>query len=87
MKVKDIKQKAEQSEAMVQKITKDIKSLDYGKRNLTQTITALANLRVLVSAVDQLGILTQKRQYAEVANRLGAVNQVRSHVQILTNSY
>ncbi|KAL0480844.1 vacuolar protein sorting protein VPS53 [Acrasis kona] len=75
-KVSDIKQKAEQSEMMVQKITKDIKSLDYGKRNLTQTITALANLRVLVSAVDQLGTLTNKRQYAEVANKLGAVNQL-----------
>eukprot|EP00126_Sphaerothecum_destruens_P005560 Sdes_comp18879_c0_seq1m9314 len=34
-KVKDIKKKAELSEKMVQEITRDIKSLDYAKRNLT----------------------------------------------------
>ena len=54
VKVRDIKTKAEQSEQMVQEICRDIKSLDYAKRHLTQTITALKRLQMLVTAVEQL---------------------------------
>ena len=54
LQVRDIKTKAEQSEQMVQEICRDIKSLDYAKRHLTQTITALKRLQMLVTAVEQL---------------------------------
>ena len=40
-KVKSIKEKANQSEVMVKEICRDIKKLDYAKKNLTATITAL----------------------------------------------
>jgi hypothetical protein len=53
-RIKDIKGKAEQSEVMVQEICRDIKKLDYAKRHLTGTITALRRLSMLVSAVEQL---------------------------------
>ena len=46
LKVRDIKTKAEQSEEMVHEICHDIKSLDYAKRHLTLTITALKRLQV-----------------------------------------
>lgn len=42
---------AEQSEAMVQEICRDIKKLDYAKKHLTATITALRRLSMLVNAV------------------------------------
>ena len=45
VKVRDIKTKAEQSEAMVHEICRDIKSLDYAKRHLTLTITVRVNPR------------------------------------------
>ena len=48
--VREIKAKAEQSEEMVHEICHDIKSLDYAKRHLTLTITALKRLQMLVSA-------------------------------------
>lgn len=46
-KIKEIKEKATQSEQMVQEITQDIKSLDYAKRHLTTSITTLKRLQML----------------------------------------
>ena len=50
-KIRDIQRKAEQSELMVQEICRDIKKLDYAKKHLTSTITALRRLAMLVNAV------------------------------------
>lgn len=49
-KIKEIKEKATQSEQMVQEITHDIKSLDYAKRHLTTSITTLKRLQMLGNA-------------------------------------
>ena len=46
-KVREIKSKADASELMVHEICRDIKSLDYAKRHLTQTITALKRLQMV----------------------------------------
>jgi len=46
-KMETIKVKAQQSEEMVTEITRDIKSLDYAKRHLTASITALRRLNML----------------------------------------
>ncbi|CAG8439263.1 11268_t:CDS:10 [Acaulospora colombiana] len=46
--IRQIKEKASQSEVMVQEITQDIKSLDYAKKHLTTSITALKRLQMLV---------------------------------------
>jgi len=46
-KINDIKLKAEQSETMVRDICGDIKSLDFAKRHLTTTITALKRIHML----------------------------------------
>ena len=50
-KVNDIRRKAEQSEVMVQEICRDIKKLDYAKKHLTQSITALRRFAMLCNAV------------------------------------
>jgi len=80
-RVQEIRRKAEQSEAMVQEICRDIKKLDYAKKNLTTTITALRRLAMLVSAVDQLEAMASRRQYREAANLLEAVNQLMDHFE------
>lgn len=46
-KITDIQAKAAKSEQMVQEICKDIRSLDYAKKHLTATITALRRLNML----------------------------------------
>ena len=50
-KVRDIQRKSEESEAMVQEICRDIKKLDYAKKHLTNSITALRRLAMLTAAV------------------------------------
>ncbi|XP_043255930.1 vacuolar protein sorting-associated protein 53 homolog [Colletes gigas] len=80
---KDIKDKAEQSEEVVKEITRDIKQLDFAKRNLTASITALNHLHMLVEGVDTLRVLTQKKQYGEIILPLQAVMEVMQHF----NSY
>lgn len=50
--IQEIKTKADQSEAMVQEICRDIKKLDYAKKHLTSTITALRRLGMLGEHAD-----------------------------------
>ncbi|KAK1591698.1 hypothetical protein Q3G72_011929 [Acer saccharum] len=45
-KIREIKTKAEQSETMIQEICRDIKKLDFAKKHITTTITALHRLTV-----------------------------------------
>ncbi|KAK6192338.1 hypothetical protein SNE40_003822 [Patella caerulea] len=80
-KIKDIKDKAEKSEAMVKEITRDIKQLDHAKRHLTSSITTLNHLHMLVGGVDSLQNLTRRRQYGEVANLLQGVLNVLEHFE------
>ncbi|PKK67113.1 vacuolar protein sorting-associated protein 53 [Rhizophagus irregularis] len=78
-RIREIKDKATQSEVMVQEITKDIKSLDFAKRHLTISITALKRLQMLVTAVDQLKIMAHMKQYKETSQLLQAVLQLASY--------
>ena len=83
-KVRDIKRKASTSESMVQEICRDIRKLDNAKRNLTNTITTLRRLGMLLSATEQLESLAEKRSYVEAANLLGAVTQLAVHFEDMT---
>ncbi|ORX61759.1 hypothetical protein DM01DRAFT_1380582 [Hesseltinella vesiculosa] len=74
--IQDIKTKAAQSEAMVQDITRDVKTLDFAKRHLTHSVTVLKRLQMLVTAVDQLETMTSNKQYKECAQLLQAVTQL-----------
>lgn len=80
-KIRDMKAKAEQSDVMVQEICRDIKQLDYAKRHLQTTITALKRLHMLVTAVDQLQSVAKAKQYRESANLLDAVRQLLTHFE------
>ena len=61
-KINEIRHKAEQSEVMVQEICRDIKKLDYAKKHLTHTITALRRLAMLISAVGEAQGVEQRRK-------------------------
>ncbi|XP_028396416.1 vacuolar protein sorting-associated protein 53 homolog isoform X2 [Dendronephthya gigantea] len=78
-RINDIKSKAEKSEKMVKEITRDIKQLDCAKRHLTNSITTLNHLHMLVGGVESLQMLTRKRQYKEVSNLLQGVLNVLDH--------
>ncbi|RHZ45916.1 hypothetical protein Glove_642g7 [Diversispora epigaea] len=83
--IRQIKEKASQSEIMVQEITQDIKSLDYAKKHLTISITALKRLQMLVTAVSQLKTMAQRKQYKETAQLLQAVLQLGSYFKSYKN--
>mmetsp|Transcript_30765 Transcript_30765/g.56080 ORF Transcript_30765/g.56080 Transcript_30765/m.56080 type:complete len:833 (-) Transcript_30765:14-2512(-) len=80
-RIKAIKSKAEQSEALVSDVCRDIKSLDVAKRNLTLTVTALKRLVMLVTALEQLRTLAQCRQYEEASRLIKAIEELASHFQ------
>ncbi|KAI9914786.1 hypothetical protein PsorP6_008554 [Peronosclerospora sorghi] len=84
-KIHDIRGKAEQSETMVHEICRDIKQLDYAKRHLQTTLTALKRLHMLVNAVDQLELMSSQRNYRVSASLLEAVNQLFTHFDGYTN--
>ncbi len=77
--IRDIKQKAGESEAMVRDITRDIKQLDTAKRNLTAAITTLNHLHMLVGGVATLQRQTGDRQYGEASKLLQGLMQVLEH--------
>ncbi|KAI8601751.1 Vps53-like protein, partial [Dissophora ornata] len=84
-KIKEIKEKATQSEQMVQEITQDIKSLDYAKRHLTTSITTLKRLQMLVTAVDQLKAMAQRKQYRETAQLLEVKKRLIQYFRTFQN--
>jgi len=84
-KIKNIKDRAEQSEQMVNEITRDIKQLDQAKRNLTQAITIHNHLHMLMSGVETLQNLMRKRQFGEAASLLqGVLNVMEQFVKYKT---
>jgi DNA repair exonuclease SbcCD ATPase subunit len=69
-RIQNIKEKAEDSERIVSDITRDIKKLDYGKRNLTTSITVLRRLQMLISTMDQLRGMASRKQFTQVSQLL-----------------
>lgn len=53
-RIQDVREQAQKSEVAVLEITKDMKRLDYAKRHLQRTITALKRLHMLLHAAEQL---------------------------------
>ncbi|XP_037068256.1 vacuolar protein sorting-associated protein 53 homolog [Pollicipes pollicipes] len=78
-KISEIKGRAELSEQTVKEITRDIKQLDQGKRNLTATVTTLNHLHMLAGGVDTLQSQICQRQYSDIAMLLEGVMKVLEH--------
>ena len=76
-----VQRKAKMSERAVLEITRDIKRLDYAKRHLQKTITALKRLHMLIHAVDQLKLAAKQMRYSEAANLVDAVRELLKHFQ------
>ena len=77
--VSQIRSKAAETETMVQEICRDIKKLDFAKKHLTSTVTALRRLGMLITAVDQLQLAAERREFGDAAHLLGAVQQLAAH--------
>ncbi|KAG8970352.1 Vacuolar protein sorting-associated protein 53 [Tulasnella sp. 419] len=73
-----IREKATESEAIVQNITREIQVLDLAKKNLTTSVTALKRLQLLANALSQLEVLVEAKSYAEISQSLAAVKEISS---------
>ncbi|KAG9000397.1 Vacuolar protein sorting-associated protein 53 [Tulasnella sp. JGI-2019a] len=71
-----IREKATESEAIVQSITKEIQVLDLAKRNLTSSITTLRRLQMLANAVSQLEEIAGSKRYSQIARTLAATKEI-----------
>lgn len=82
----EIKEKAAQSEEMVQVIckwgllrpitTRNISKLDAAKRNLTESLNALARLQMFLSSLDAAEALKGTHQYIKASRSMAAVMQL-----------
>ncbi|KAJ2233588.1 Vacuolar protein sorting-associated protein 53 [Coemansia sp. RSA 1286] len=72
-RISEMRAKARTSERTVLDITQDIKALDFAKRNLTQTTTAMRRLQMLIAAVRQLRQLKMQKRWGEAATVVSAI--------------
>ncbi|EIW83097.1 hypothetical protein CONPUDRAFT_121483 [Coniophora puteana RWD-64-598 SS2] len=80
-----IREKATESEAVVKNITKDIQALDLAKQNLSQSMTTLKRLQMLVNALGLLEELSKERKYKEAAQTLSAIKEISASFRHLTS--
>ena len=78
-KVKSIKEKAVESEVMVEEICSDIRKLDNAKKNLSESITTLQKLHMLVSGVEQLQKDAATKSYDRASNMVQALDDLFDH--------
>ncbi|KAJ1729345.1 Vacuolar protein sorting-associated protein 53 [Coemansia biformis] len=76
-RISEMKAKARSAERVVVDITQDIRSLDFAKRNLTQTTTTMRRLQLLVGSVAQLRQLKEQGRYHDAAQLLPAIGGLR----------
>ncbi|TXG61908.1 hypothetical protein EZV62_013271 [Acer yangbiense] len=80
-KIQEVKTKAEQSETMIQEICLDIKKLDFAKKHITTTITALHRLTMLVMDYKISKNRTVHPVYNASSNSFQDVNQLCNHFE------
>eukprot|EP00980_Cylindrotheca_fusiformis_P011665 scaffold2751_cov131-Cylindrotheca_fusiformis.AAC.32 len=87
-RIKQVQQKASQSEKTVREITKDMKRLDCAKRNLQRTITTLKRLHMLVHAVEQLRLTCLQEphpDYKSASHLVDAIRLLLKHFDAYSN--
>ncbi|KAJ3368452.1 Vacuolar protein sorting-associated protein 53 [Allomyces arbusculus] len=80
-----IKDKSRDAERVVVGMTRDIKSLDAAKRNVTVAIAVTRRLAMLTAAVKQLRAHAAQREYTQISPMLQAINQLELHFRSYRN--
>lgn len=87
-RIRQLQEKASQSETAVREITKDMKQLDSAKRHLQRTITTLKRLHMLVHAVEQLRLACLRKpfpDYSTAAHLVDATRLLLKHFDAYSN--
>lgn len=84
-KFESIKQKAEESEEKVNTICSEIKSYDNAKRNILTSISALKNLIMLITAIEQLRKFCIAKEYKQAADLILATEELCNYFKEYEN--
>ena len=91
-RIQQVQQQAQKSEIAVLEITRDMKRLDFAKKHLQRTITALKRLHMLLHAAEQLrmaAMVTPQQpipRYATAAHLVDATRLLLGHFDGYMNS-
>lgn len=84
-KFESIKNRAEESEEKVKTICSEIKSHDNAKRNIQTSISALKNLIMLITAIEQLRKFCIKKEYKQAADLILATEELCNYFKEYEN--
>lgn len=74
--INSIKKNADINENTVKAICNDIKNLDNARNNVTNTISSLTKLIMLINGIESLEISVKNKDYKEASNQIGACNDI-----------
>ncbi|SBS80094.1 vacuolar protein sorting-associated protein 53, putative (VPS53) [Plasmodium ovale curtisi] len=82
-KMENVDKKTEESEEMLVKLCKDIKKLDTGKRNVTETIIILKRIVMIITAISSLKKKAIKRDYKSCISLVSVIKDMLTHISEL----
>ncbi|KAJ1673961.1 Vacuolar protein sorting-associated protein 53, partial [Spiromyces aspiralis] len=78
-RIANMRAKSHASERAVYDITQDIKTLDYAKRNVSETIKTFKRLQMLVNASDQFEQIIGNRNYRDAVYIVQAIDELTAN--------
>ncbi|KMZ95600.1 hypothetical protein PVMG_04393 [Plasmodium vivax Mauritania I] len=75
--------KTEESEHILVKLCKDIKKLDIGKKNVTETIIVMKRIVMVITAMSGLKKKALKREYSECIPLVSVIKEMLIHISDL----
>ncbi|CRH03127.1 vacuolar protein sorting-associated protein 53, putative [Plasmodium relictum] len=82
-KMDDVDKKTEESEDILIKLCKDIKKLDIGKKNVTETIIILKRIVMVITAISNLKKKALKRNYKDCISLISVIKEMLIHISNL----
>ncbi|SBT30800.1 vacuolar protein sorting-associated protein 53, putative (VPS53) [Plasmodium ovale wallikeri] len=82
-KMENVDRKTEESEEMLVNLCKDIKKLDTGKRNVTETIIILKRIVMIITAISSLKKKAIKRDYKSCISLVSVIKEMLTHISEL----
>ncbi|SBS81747.1 vacuolar protein sorting-associated protein 53, putative (VPS53) [Plasmodium malariae] len=82
-KMEQVDKKTEESEDILIKLCKDIKKLDIGKKNVTETIIILKRIVMVITAISNLKKKALKRDYKDCISLVSVIKLMLTHISDL----
>ncbi|CAA9986382.1 vacuolar protein sorting-associated protein 53, putative [Plasmodium knowlesi strain H] len=81
--MEQVDKKTEESEQILVKLCKDIKKLDIGKKNVTETIIVMKRIVMVITAISSLKKKALKREYSGCIPLISVIKEMLIHISDL----